>query len=221
MRQSLKDFDPRSRLLEKVWNTYTHIPLHTTLDAAYWAAQPLGANHGPDKYVELQPSSRVLIEEVATRALGFQAPVLDLGCNVGRHLNALYQRGFRNIYGIDVQHAALEYMGKVFPEMQKIAHVQQGIFQQYLPIVEDRFFDIVFTHGATIELVPPTFPICQQMARVTKNFVILMISETGHSYPRLWETEFNRVGFALTKLLRPACPDASTSLLVFQPLISL
>lgn len=173
--------------------------------------------HGAEQFLDLTPTSGVLIDEIVSRAMSLDDRILDLGCNVGRHLYALWQRGYMNLFGIDVQHAALELMGKAFPELTGTVTVSQGTFQEYLPRVADRTFDICFTHGATIELVPPHFPICAELARISRRAVILMIGESEHYYPRLWEVEFLRSGFVLTKLLRPAVPGSGSSLLVFVP----
>ena len=212
--------DPRVRRFEKIWNTVVRIPLpwKRTLGASYWEKRERGSSHGPDQYVELQESSHALIDEIVRRASGRSAPILDVGCNVGRHLNALHKLGYTNLYGIDVQREAFEHMERVFPEVKKAAHLDQGTFQDCLPRVADRFFEVTFTHGATLELVPPSFPVCREMARVTSKAVVLVINENGQAYPRLWETEFLRAGFVLTKLLRPVLPGDRNSLLVFEPM---
>ena len=218
----LSQFDPRSRRFEKIWNTYMRVslPWKRTMDAAFWEGRLLGDSLGPQQFVELQSSSHILINEVVKQASGLGAPILDLGCNVGRHLNTLYKLGFTNLYGIDVQREAFVLMEKIFPDMKAAMHVEQGMFQDYLPRVPDRFFEVVFTHGATLELVPPSFPICWHMARTASRAIVLAINENGHAYPRLWETEFTRARFVLTKLLRPATPDSSVSLLAFQRMTS-
>ena len=220
MDELLSRFDPRARRFEKIWNTYVRVglPWRRTMDASYWEGRTLNEKQGPQEFVELQSSSHVLVEEVVRHASGPAAPILDLGCNVGRHLNALYKLGFTNLYGIDVQREALAHMGTVFPDMKAMAHIEQGTFQGYLPRVPDRFFDVVFTHGATLELIPPSFPICRHIARTASRSVVLAIAENRHAYPRLWETEFRRAGFLLTKLIRPAAPDPdiNVSLLAFR-----
>lgn len=220
MCEPLSRFNPRNRRFEKLWNTFIRVkfPWIRGLPAEYWETKLVGEAHGPHQFVELQSSSLVLIDEVVRHVSGAGAPILDLGCNVGRHLNALYKLGYTNLHGIDVQHEAFAYMEKVFPEMKKAVHLEQGTFQDYLPRVADRFFEVTFTHGATLELVPPSFPVCRHLARTTSRAVILAINENGHAYPRLWETEFTRAGFLLTKLFRPAAPDSSMSLLVFKPM---
>lgn len=218
MGELLSPFDPRARRFEKLWNTYVRVrfPWARTMGAAYWERRLLGDSLGPQQFVELDASSHILIEEVIKHASGPGAPILDLGCNVGRYLNALYKRGFTNLYGIDVQREAFVHMDKVFPDMKAVAHVEQGTFQEYLPRVPDRFFEVVFTRGATLELIPPSFPICRHVARAASRAVVLAITENGHAYPRLWETEFLRENFLLVKLLRPAHPSVGVSLLVFQ-----
>lgn len=220
MSEPLSRFDPRNRRFEKLWNTFVHVkfPWIRGLPAEYWETRLVGEAHGPHQFVELQSSSPVLIDEVARHVSGTSAPILDLGCNVGRHINALYKLGYTNLYGVDVQREAFEHMDRVFPEVKKMAHLEQGTFQDYLPRVANHFFEVIFTHGATLELVPPPFPICRHLARATSRAVILAIDENGHAYPRLWETEFARAGFLLTKLLRPAAPDSCMSLLVFKPM---
>ncbi len=181
----------------------------------HWEKQTIGDGHGPDKFVELTPLSEILLNEIELMSQDKNSAILDLGCNVGRHLNALWDKGYRNLHGVDIQQAALDHMEKLFPDMKRASIIQHGTFQEYLPSIDDSFFHVVFTHGATIELVPPSFPICQEMARVSRSAVVLAINESSHSYPRLWEREFLSAGFILTKLLRPAHPEFSTTLMVF------
>jgi len=213
--------DPRAQRFEKIWNTFIRVrlPWRRTLDASYWGKRGRGESHGPEQYVELQESSRVLLDEVAACVSDPKAKILDLGCNVGRHLGALHKRGFANLYGVDIQQSALEQMGKVFPDMAAVAHIEHATFQDYLPKIPDRFFDVVFTHGATVELVPPSFPVCRQMARTTEKSVVMVIHENGHAFPRLWETEFLRTGFLLAKILRPVHRGSEASLFVFHRMI--
>lgn len=217
MNDLVSTLHPRTLRFEKFWNTYVRVglPWRRTYKSRYWEMREFGDSHGPNQYIELQPSSHVLIDEVSRVASNPNVPILDLGCNVGRHLNALHQRGFTNLYGVDVQRAALKHMPEVFPEMCKVSHVEQATFQDYLPRVADSFFEVVFTHGITIELIPPSFPICQHMARTAKKAVVMVVNENARPFPRLWETEFLRANFLLTKILRPATPGSSNSLFVF------
>lgn len=213
-----RSLSPDRRRWEKVWNTYVRLPLpwmFRPFQHKHWEMQTIGDGHGPDKFVELTVLSEVLLNHVEQMAQDKGAAILDLGCNVGRHLNALWRKGYSNLHGIDVQHAALDYMGELFPEMKSASVIRQGTFQEYFQSIGNAHFEVVFTHGATIELVPPSFPVCQEMARISGKAVVLAINESDHSYPRLWEREFLNAGFIMTKLMRPAHPEFLSTLMVF------
>lgn len=225
---------PRYRLFEKVWHTYVRRRTPWTAvkalsrkllrqklvmdDPKYWEAL-----EGDSRmYTPPYPADhvQVVMEEVdRVTAKNAQASILDLGCNAGRLLQAFYERGYVNLHGMDAQGAALKHMRSLFPDMSAQARIQRASFQEFFLAVPDRAFDIVCTWGATIELVPPSFPICQEMARAADRAVIMIVNENGHAYPRLWETEFLRVGFLLTRIKRPYLQGMDSSLLVFERMI--
>ncbi len=209
---------PWARRFEKIWNTYVRLPLlrQGSLSAAYWEKQSVGDPHGPDKFVAMDPLSPPLLEDVAARLSGPDSPVLDLGCNAGRNLSALFQKGFKNLHGVDVQREAFEHMKRVFPEMHAAARLHQATYQAYLPTVADGAFDVVYSQAA-VEFVSPAFPLVRHLARIARRAVVLLVNEGGHNYPRLWEVEFARSRFFLTKLLRPALAGEAVSLMVFRP----
>ena len=170
------------------------------MNAAYWASQKSGDPHGPDKYAELQPESYPMLEAIEKLALN-DPLMLDLGCNVGRHMKALMARGYTHVKGMDARDDGQEYV---------------GTFEEWLPQQADGAFDIIFTHGMTVELVPTTFPICAQLARLASHAIVLCIQETGIPYPRDWKAEFENEGMTLTRYDKPIVPDSNASLFVFE-----
>src|SRR3989337_574848 len=88
-------YKPPSTLHGRLWNRLKRLLGMSVSDVANWAHQSIGSHYTPDNYVVLDPSSHVLIEEVANRASAVDVPILDLGCNCGRHLNALMKLGFK------------------------------------------------------------------------------------------------------------------------------
>lgn len=186
------------------------------LDAEQWRDAKKGARRDPEHFVAMTSTTELLGEEVARRTPDRNAPILDLGCNCGRILNALRERGYANLHGVDISLAAREHMGKVFPELAAIAHYSISSFQQYLAEQPDGAMETIYSHGATLEVVHPSFSLVRHLCRVARSHVVLILHETGHSYPRFWEWEFNRHGFILAEARRPATDDAGTlSLLVF------
>lgn len=214
----MKIFDPRYRQFEKFWNSFIGVPtpwMYRKSTSKHWENQSIGDGHGPDKFLHLTSSSYVLMEEVINRTPKKDSKILDLGCNVGRHMNYLNDLGYSKLYGVDVQHEAIKLMASAFSDCFFNSNIQQDTFEKYLPKINSDFFHTVFTHGATIELVPPTFPICKEICRVTSDAIVLLISEGGHYYPRRWEKEFLDNGFILSKLIRPFENGADMSLMSF------
>lgn len=187
------------RTLEAYWNTYVRIPLRPTMPPAYWEGQDPSGLHGAEKYATIQPSATRLLEEVMAQCPNRFSSILDVGCNHGLHLTWLASHGYRRLDGVDVV-APIPY--------------HRGTFQEVLPGLADHRYAVVFTHGATIELVPPTFPICQEMARIAHRAVVLMIQERSHAYPRLYEREFEKVGW---RCVKRELQEGDQVLLVFQP----
>ena len=198
------------------------------IDARLWIEGGEGHIRTPDNFVKFDVPSQVLCEAVEKFVSAPDARVLDLGCNVGRHLNDLRKRGLTNLHGVDAMQAALNKMAEVYSETHKMARLKHDLFQSYLMDQADRSFDIVYTHGATVELVHPSFDIVRHVCRVAQNYVILIQNEIlPNGYPRFWHHEFARHGFHLRAALRPigAYPDikntdpeigSNMSLLVFQ-----
>ena len=165
----------------------------------YWAKQEIGMAHGPQKYQELQPESYPMIDAIVRLAQPDWL-LLDLGCNQGRHLKYLREKGL-DVIGVDV---------KPFDDPAILCDT----FEHFLPRQPKGMYELVFTMGMTIELVPYTFPICQELARVARKALVLCIQETGIPYPRDWTAEIEAEGMKRTQYEK--LPDSNASLLVFE-----
>jgi SAM-dependent methyltransferase len=175
-------------------------------DAKTWAEGDIGNYRDPSGFREYGHDIEVLCETVTQHATAPDAPILDLGCNAGRHLNLLVAKGFTNLHGVDICKRALELMEEWFPETKGKVELHHDLFQRYLPKLPERFFEIVYTHATTIEAAHPSFNMVKAIARVTGKHAILLIQE--HDYhTRFWEHEFRRQGFLLTFIRRPVEPN--------------
>lgn len=157
----------------------------------------------PAPFRELTADSRLLVTETIERVTDTGDAILDIGCNCGRHLAALADLGCTNLYGVDVNGAALDIMPQWFPQLSGTCAVEKDLMQRYLSNSADLKFDIVITRGATVELIHPSYPLVRELTRVTKSYVILLIQESNQGYSRFWTHEFARHGFQLTHLVRP------------------
>lgn len=74
--------------------------------------------------------------------------ILEVGCNIGIQLLCLQQMGFVELYGIELQHYAVELAKK---RTKRINIIQGSTFD--VPYKEG-FFDLVFTSGLLIHIAP-------------------------------------------------------------------
>jgi SAM-dependent methyltransferase len=182
---------------------------------AHWEEHPtVSAFEGID------PASQVQMDEIKALVPDRNAAILDMGCNVGRHLNYLYGQGYRNLRGVDWSGAALRDMAQRYPEMHAHSTLINASFEDFLGGKPEPV-DLVYTRGATFELVYPGFPLVKQVCAIAKRYVVMVITEAGHAYPRFWEHEYAREGFELVHLRRPAseqAPEHRVSLMTFRRL---
>ncbi len=192
------------------------------IDAAVWADSSDTAHYDPSYYLEFDSCAKLLVDNVDAYASGYDARILDLGCNIGRHLHALHSRGYNNLVGVDAMPAALQRFKDEFSIVAASCELHHDLFQRFLSKQTGRSLDILFTRGATIELVHPSFNIVKHMCDVTRGHVVLVIHETNQKFSCFYTQEFARHGFVLVKALRPVSQTLESdvnnpaSLLVYQ-----
>ncbi len=198
----IKDYDPSHSLdisnFQKIlFKFFWFWP--TLYRVRTWVNAGPDDGHGYKKFINMDGKANVLMKEVVYFSSNKNNKILDLGCNVGRCLNYLKDRGYSDLYGVDVSIPAVNVMRDIFPNLYNVAHVETKTFQEFLLNSKDKYFDIIYTLGATVELVPPSFPLIKELTRVANKYVIFMISENGHWYSRFWEYEFSTHSFTLIK----------------------
>ena len=164
----------------------------------YWHTADEKSRHSYKNYRILDNSAKIMLGKVKKYSINKNIKILDLGCNVGRHLNYLKKYNFKRLYGIDIGRLPIKKSKTIFPKLKKV-NLKCSSFENYLYKAKNNFFHIIYTHGATIEMTKPTFPLISHVSRVLKNdgYFILLIVENGHSYPRFWRYEFKKNNFSI------------------------
>tara|TARA_Y200000002_G_C22670281_1_gene659706 strand:+ start:1567 stop:2298 length:732 start_codon:yes stop_codon:yes gene_type:complete len=117
--------------------------------------------------------------------------ILDLGCGIGRHLNYLKKNSYNNLHGVDIMRSTkLNYF-----DLSGI-NLHTCFLQEYL-INNKKKYDIIYSVGAVIELVHPSFDIVKYMCRASNKFICLLLQPDMHYFPRFYIYEFRRNGFRL------------------------
>jgi len=182
-------------------------------DAGPWVESTESEGWNPHSYLRETP--RQLLQHLLATSSNDMS-VLDLGCNCGSDLDVLRREGYTHLFGVDAGRDALRLFQEHFPATWAMADVRHDLFQHYLLTAPTGFVDILHSHGATIELVHPSFPVIRQMCRVASEGIYIQISEMGHAYPRQYVAEFERNGFTL-EFARRFCEElGGQSLLHFR-----
>lgn len=96
------------------------------------------AYYGPDELSEA-------IGTVFDEKLSGSVSTLELGCSSGRHLAYLYDEGYEDISGIEINAEALDVMEEQFPAAAAAGNYYQDAIESVVETMEDREFDVVFS----------------------------------------------------------------------------
>ena len=99
------------------------------------------------------------------------ASLLELGCNVGRNLNAAYQAGYRNLEGIEINPEAVEILKKTFLKWLQLHNIQLGRIEDYIRSIESR--DCIFTMAVLVHIHPSSDWIFAEMANRVKTLILV------------------------------------------------
>lgn len=180
--------------------------------ASVWADATIGGPLGPQNYLHYEPSRLVTkILEVVPR----NRSLLELGCNAGSDLDLLRQAGFYRLEGMDAGREALQVFQDRFPQTFALVNPKRDLFQHFLLQAPDKSIDYVFSNGATIELVHPSFPIVKEICRVARLGILLDLSERVNGFPRDYVAQFTNYGFPLWYTDRETDPHPSSQIYVF------
>jgi pseudaminic acid biosynthesis-associated methylase len=119
--------------------------------------------------------------------------ILEVGSNVGNQLLLLQKKGFKNLYGIELNRYAVE---KAKERTKGIDIIQGSAFD--IPF-KDAYFDLVFTSGVLIHLSPRDInDVLDEIYRCSKKYIwgseyfsenYIKVDYRGHN-ELLWKTNF-------------------------------
>ena len=162
-------------------------------EARGWAAADRGIAWDPAHYLH---THRTRLVDKINELVPKDASLVELGCNCGSDMDILRRDGYHHITGVDAGGAALELFQREYPVTYAKAQPRHDLFQRYLMRMPSASCDYVYSNGATIELVHPSFPIVAEICRVARTGVLLDLSERHQGYPRDYTKQFAKHGFA-------------------------
>ena len=131
--------------------------------------------------------------------------LLEVGSNVGNQLATLQNQGFENLYGVEIQHYAVEKSKSL---TKNINIIQGSAFD--IPF-KDGYFDLVFTSGVLIHIAPKDLPkALDEIFRCSRRFIWgfeyygdrhTEIKYRGNN-DLLWKANFREIYLKLFKSLK-------------------
>ena len=154
----------------------------------FWR-QPAPPGNDPHDYVGPVGRSEVLLSLISD--LPRDARILEVGCNVGRNLAYLYDHGYRNLEGIEINPHAVELLRTTFPQLAGVP-VHLGPAEEVLPGLHDEF-DLVYTMAVLEHIHPGSTVVFDEIVRLGRS--VLSIEPPGrvshrqypHDVPKMFQ----------------------------------
>ena len=172
--------------------------------------------HNPDEhnyYTIYLPSevtnkrSRLLLD-IFSRYINKDYSILELGCNVGRNQNYLYENGYSKLGGIEINSDAYKHIYTTFPEMAKYSKFYHSTIEDIIKTFDDKQFDVVYAMAVLEHIHIDSEWILEEIKRITSKYIVLIEDETGTSsrhFPRDYKKIFTKLG--CTQIYEKQCSE--------------
>jgi SAM-dependent methyltransferase len=181
----------------------------------YWRNPNDGSNKPHDYLNPTGGEARsVFLLDVIGERISPTAGVLEVGCNVGRNLRHLRDKGWAPVAGIEINHEAVSLLREHQPQLAD-AEIINRPAEEALPTFADRQFGLVFTMAVLVHIHPDVADaVFDGMARVAAELLIAVEDEySTHSwrhYPRNYRDVFESRG--LRQVYEERCGSARSGL---------
>lgn len=158
---------------------------------SFWRAPD--ANNQPADYRDA-PDRTAFLLGLVERHVAKDASVLELGCNVGRNLNALALAGYRDLTGVEINPDAVALLGQTYPDLRATLYAEP--IEHAIRRFPDQSFGLVYTMAVLEHLHPDSEFVFRHMGRVGRTLIVIE-DERGISsrhFPRDYGAVFGALG---------------------------
>jgi len=152
--------------------------------------------NNPEGYRNESHRSEFLYEQIKSLNVTHDDTILEIGCNIGRNLNYLYQQGFHNLHGIEINPHAILLMKKYYPEMASHSTILVGSVEDKIKEIKEKQMLVTFSMAVLEHIHPTSDFIFAEMSRITSHY--LMTIELENSYtPKVYPRDYGKIFTAL------------------------
>ena len=161
----------------------------------YWK-KPFDVPNQPETYLKWTKRSEYLLKKFNELGVKKDIKILEIGCNVGRNLNYLFEHGYKNLTGIEINEHAVELMKENYPEMYKNSDIRVGEVEKELDKLGE--FDLIFTMAVFMHIPYSSDFIFDKISKKAKFILTIEDEHMNNSwshYPRDYKLIFENKGF--------------------------
>ncbi|MFG6150079.1 class I SAM-dependent methyltransferase [Halobacillus sp. B23F22_1] len=151
----------------------------------------------PEKYASKIERSEFLTEYIK-KYISKRGYILEIGCNVGRNLNHLYENGYKRLAGIEISEEAVEALKQTYPKLGEHAEILQRPIEDVVKEVHTNSFHLVFSMAVLEHIHPDSEWVFEELARISRAFIITVEAEEAENwrlFPRNYREIFEQYGF--------------------------
>lgn len=115
------------------------------------------------------------------RVVGSSASVLELGCSAGRHLAHLYDHGYTDLHGVELNPEAFAVMAERFPELAAAGTFHEATIEATVPGFDGGAFDAVYSVQTLQHVHPDETWVFDDIARVIDDALVTVENEGDHA----------------------------------------
>ena len=123
------------------------------------------AHYGPDETSES-------VRDVLRQHLAPDASVLELGCSSGRHLAHLFEGGFTDLSGVELNADAFDVMAEQYPDLREAGTFHAAAIEDVIGDFDDDAFDAVYSVETLQHIHPDTEWVFEEIARITGEVLV-------------------------------------------------
>ncbi|SEW04151.1 class I SAM-dependent methyltransferase [Natrinema salifodinae] len=141
-----------------------------------WANR--SGEYSPEYYAYYGPNETSdTLRDILDQYIDRNAPVLELGCSSGRHLAHLYEHGFENVAGIEVNEDAFDVMADVYPDLAAEGEFYPNAIEDVITDFADDQFGAIYSVETLQHLHPDAEWVFDELSRITDDLLITVENE--------------------------------------------
>ncbi len=147
----------------------------------------------PELYVKKEANAKsAFLYNNIKQYITKQTTILDIGCNSGRNLNYLYNLGYKNLTGIEINKEAVLLMQKTYPKLFLNSKIINLPVEIAIKGIADNKHDLIFTMATLEHIHPDSAWVFTEMIRICNGYIVTIEDEETNS-PRHFPRNYYRI----------------------------